>query len=211
MLESRSALSATGKWQVFMNTSDLSTPEGRDRVNTQYQTPSCALRDMQMWTRSSCWDWSLVPTQESEWALPTFIILKKDGCLRWISDLHQLNHVIKCRQYHLPIISDILRHSGYKIFTKVDISMQYYSFVLEKESQYLWTIIMPFGKYKYAWLLMGLKCSPDISKSIMQRVLSGIDDADIYIDDAVAFSNDWDHPFNFYPISYIAYMRMDLP
>ena len=40
---------------------------------------------------------------------------------------------------------------------------------------------------------MGLKCSPDIAQSIIKSVLCSINDADVYIDNVGAFSNDWDH------------------
>ncbi len=43
---------------------------------------------------------------------------------------------------------------------------------------------------------MKLKCSPDIAEAVMENVLSGIKDADIYIDNVGAFSNDWDHHVN---------------
>jgi hypothetical protein len=74
--------------------------------------------------------------------------------------------------------------------------MQYYTFELDAESQDLCTIVNLFGKYKYLRLLMGLKCLPDIAQAATENMLSGIEDADIYIDDVGAFSDNWDHHLN---------------
>jgi hypothetical protein len=63
------------------------------------------------------------------------ILSKVDNRVCWISNSRQLNKVKKQKQYPLPIITDILHKCyRYKFFTKLDVSMQCYTFELGNES-----------------------------------------------------------------------------
>ena len=129
----------------------------------------------------------------TEWAAGTFIIPKKDGRVRWVSDFRMLNKALRRKIYPLPKIQDILhRRKNYKYFTKLDLSMQYYAFELDEESSNLCVIVTPFGKFKYKRLPMGICLSTDIAQEIMETVLQDIEEVEIYLDDIGIFNDDWD-------------------
>ena len=99
--------------------------------------------------------------QRSEWIAGIIIVPKKDGRVQWITDFRGLNKSLRCKVYHIRKISEIFqRRSGYQYFTKLDLSMQYYTFVLDEPSRNLCTFATPFGLYRYCRLPMGVSKSP---------------------------------------------------
>ena len=126
----------------------------------------------------------LSPCGPAKFLSPSFIIPKKDGRVRWITDFRKLNSMISRQVYNLPTIQGILKkRNGYKYFTKLDISMQYYTFELDDESKDLCTICTPFGNYRYNRLPMGVKQSPDIAQEVMEDLFRDLPYTEVYIDD----------------------------
>ena len=125
----------------------------------------------------------------SEWAAPSFVQPKKTGDVRVLTDFRKLNAVLKRKPFPLPKIGDMLQKlSGFKYATAIDLSMGYYHIPLDEESQQLCTTILPWGKYQFQHLPMGIKNSPDIFQAVMEEVLGDIDYARTYIDDILVTS-----------------------
>ena len=67
--------------------------------------------------------------------------------------------------------------------------MGYYHIELCPESKRLCTIVLPWGKYEYQKLPMGLCNSPDIFQEKMNKLFAGFEYVRTYIDDLLIISN----------------------
>ncbi len=128
----------------------------------------------------------LKKVNRSEWAAPTFIIPKKDGTVRFISDFRELNKKIKRKPYPIPKIQDLLlKLEGFQYATSLDLNMGYYHIELSPDSKRLCTIVLPFGKFEYQRLPMGLCNSPDIFQEKMSVLMDGLEFVRTYLDDVL--------------------------
>jgi hypothetical protein len=98
-----------------------------------------------------------------EWALPFFIIPKKDKTVRFLSDLQKVNKRLVRKPFPIPKISTVLQEiEGFSYATALDLNMGYYTIRLDPDESKICTIIFPWGKYSYKRLPMGIAGSPDI-------------------------------------------------
>ena len=125
----------------------------------------------------------------SEWAIPMFIISNKDATVMFISDLRGLNKCFKCNPFLIPKIQDLLlKLEGFQNAMSLDLNMGYYHIELMPFSKRLSIIVMPWGKYKYQHLPMGLCNSPDIFQKQMFELFSEWEYVWAYIDDLLVMS-----------------------
>jgi hypothetical protein len=125
----------------------------------------------------------------SEWACPMFVISKPDGSLRSLADLRELNKRIKRKPFPIPKITDMLQKlEGFSYATSLDLNMGYYHIELTPNSSRMCTIVLPWGKYEYLRLPMGLCNSPDIFQEKISELMAGLEFCRAYIDDLLIVS-----------------------
>ena len=118
-----------------------------------------------------------------------FTISKPDGSLRSLADLRELNKRIKRHPYPIPKIQDMLQKlEGFMYATSLDLNMGYYHLLLTPNASRLCTVVLPWGKYEYLRLPMGLCNSPDIFQEKMGELMAGLDFARAYLDDLLIIS-----------------------
>ncbi len=80
----------------------------------------------------------------SRWALPIFIIPKRDSTVHTISDFRELNKCIIRKPYPIPKISAILQElEGFTYATSIDLNKGYYTIRLDPTASEMCTNIFP--------------------------------------------------------------------
>jgi len=131
----------------------------------------------------------LTEVQESAWGTPTFIIPKKNGTVRVITDFRKVNKMIKKKSYPIPRISDTLQQlEGFQYATALDLNMGYYTIKLNARSRDIMTIVTEFGKFQYNTLPMGMCISGDIFSAKINELLGDLEGVKTYLDDVLAIT-----------------------
>jgi hypothetical protein len=120
----------------------------------------------------------------SEWALPSFIIPKKDKTVRFLNDFREVNKRIVRKPFPIPKISTVLQEiKGFSYATILDLNMGYYTIRLDPDASKIYTITFPWGKYSYKRLPMGIAGSPDIFQGKMVELMESLEYVRAYLDD----------------------------
>ncbi len=180
-----------GTWKTDPVNLELKDPKVKPYHAKPYPVPYSQEKRLKEEIARLCSYGVLRKINNSEWACPMFTIAKPDGSLRSLADLREINKVIKRKPYPLPKISDMLQKlEGFWYATSLDLNMGYYHMRLTPYASRLCTIVLPWGKYEYCRLPMGLCISPDIFQEKMSDLMAGLDFARAYLDDLLIISTE---------------------
>ena len=127
----------------------------------------------------------------SEWASNTFIIPKKNKQVHFISDFREVNRLLVRKPYPIPKISTVLQEmEGFTYATQLDLNMGYYTVRLDGDAQRICTIILPWGKYSYLRLPMGIAGSPDIFQEKMTGLMESLEYVRTYLDNLLVITKE---------------------
>jgi transposase InsO family protein len=127
----------------------------------------------------------------SPWGAPTFIIPKKNERVRLVTDYRQLNKKIQRQPFPIPRIAGILQDIGKPTYlTSIDMNMGYYQIPLDQESTRYTAFTLPWGKFHYLRLPMGIITAPDEFQSRMSNIFANIPEVIVYLDDILICTQD---------------------
>ena len=114
---------------------------------------------------------------------------KKDNTMRVVSNFRELNKRIVRKPFPISKISTVLQElEGFTYATSLYLNMGYYTIRLDPDASKICTIFLPWGKYSYLRLPMGVACSPDIFQAKMSELMATLEFIQTYLDDLLCIA-----------------------
>ncbi|XP_058814309.1 uncharacterized protein LOC131678289 [Topomyia yanbarensis] len=122
------------------------------------------------------------------WISGMSAVAKGKNDFRLVVNMRAPNRAIKREYFRLPLVDEIkLKLQGSKYYSKLDLSNAFYHLELHKQSRDLTTFLTENGMYRFTRLMFGVNCAPEIFQREMCRLLEGIANIVVYIDDILIF------------------------
>ena len=119
----------------------------------------------------------------SEWGALTSIQPKNNGKVKCLSNFRKLNQRIRRKPFPTPKIQYIILNlEGFTYASSLDLNMRYYHIELSPGAKQICTIVLPWGKYEYQNLPMGVCNIPNIFQKKTSKLFDGLDMVCAYID-----------------------------
>lgn len=132
-------------------------------------------------------------TKAPEWISGMSAVPKGKNDFRLVVNMRAPNKAIQREYFRMPLIDEMkIKLHGAKFFTKLDLNNAYHHLELCKESRDLTTFLTETGMYRFTRLMFGVNCAPEIFQREMCRLLEGVENKIVYIDDVLIFADTLD-------------------
>ena len=109
------------------------------------------------------------------WVSPVVIVPKSNNKIRLCIDMRLANTAVVRQHYPVPTVDELLRDmSVSQFFSKIDLKMGFYQFILSPESRDITTFSTHVGTYRYKRLMFGISAAPEIYQREVANIISGI-------------------------------------
>jgi Reverse transcriptase (RNA-dependent DNA polymerase) len=134
----------------------------------------------------------IIEPATSEWSSPVFLILKRDGGMRFCVDYRKLNNLTERDVYPLPRLDECIDRLGdVVVFSTLDANSGYWQVSMHPDDRDKNTFTCHVGTFHFKRMPFGLRNAPSTFQRAMDIILSGVrwQKCLSYLDDITVFSS----------------------
>ncbi|KAL2097351.1 hypothetical protein ACEWY4_006558 [Coilia grayii] len=137
-------------------------------------------------------NYGLARPTSSPWSSPCILVPKPDGTYRFCTDFRKVNTVTKPDSFPLPCMEDCVDRVGSaKYVTKLNLLKGYWQVPLTPRAAEISAFVTPDCFMQYSVMAFGLRNAPATFQRLMWRILAGVPNCEVYLDDIVLHSSSW--------------------